>query len=89
MKKIDSVDFSKINFILLDIDGVLTDGALPYLPNGDVIKIFHAHDGYGIERAKHFDIKFGLISGRHADANSHRARRLKIEELYQDCKDKV
>lgn len=89
MKNIDDVDFSRINFILLDIDGVLTDGTLHYLPTGDVIKVFHAHDGYGIERGKKSGIKFGLISGRNADANMHRARRLRIEEIYQDCKDKV
>jgi len=80
---------SKINFILLDIDGVLTDGSLYYLPDGNIIKVFHAHDGYGIERGKNLGLKFGLISGRHADANLHRAKRLKIEEVYQDCKDKV
>lgn len=89
MKNADSIDFSKIKFVLMDCDGVLTDGSLLYMPNGDVIKNFHAHDGYGIERGHHFGLKFAIISGRSAEANKHRARRLKIEELYEDCKDKL
>lgn len=88
MKDISNIDFSKINFVLMDCDGVLTDGSLLYMPNGDVIKNFHAHDGYGIERGHHHGLKFAIISGRSAEANKHRARRLKIEELYEDCKDK-
>ena len=89
MKNINEVDFSKISFILMDLDGVLTDGTLIYSPQGEVWKLFHAHDGYGIERGHHFGLKFGIISGRRADANRQRAERLKIEELYEDCKDKV
>ncbi|HAX47862.1 MAG TPA: HAD-IIIA family hydrolase [Ignavibacteria bacterium] len=88
MKDINSVDFSKIQFVLMDCDGVLTDGSLLYMPDGNVIKNFHAHDGYGIERGHHHGLKFAIISGRSAEANKHRARRLKIEELYEDCKDK-
>jgi 3-deoxy-D-manno-octulosonate 8-phosphate phosphatase (KDO 8-P phosphatase) len=89
MKNLESIDFSKIQFVLMDCDGVLTDGSLLYMPNGDVIKNFHAHDGYGVERGHHHGLKFAIISGRKAEANKHRAERLKIEELYEDCKDKL
>lgn len=89
MKDHKSIDFSRIKFILMDCDGVLTDGSLLYMPDGNVIKNFHAHDGYGIERGHHHGLKFAIISGRSADANKHRAKRLKIEELYEDCKDKL
>jgi 3-deoxy-D-manno-octulosonate 8-phosphate phosphatase (KDO 8-P phosphatase) len=89
MKNINDIDFSKISFVLLDMDGVLTDGSLYYLPTGEVIKIFHAHDGFGITRGRELGLKFGIISGRSASANVHRADRLNIEELYQDCNDKV
>jgi 3-deoxy-D-manno-octulosonate 8-phosphate phosphatase (KDO 8-P phosphatase) len=89
MKDPKNIDFSKIQFILMDCDGVLTDGSLLYMPDGNVIKNFHAHDGYGIERGHHHGLKFAIISGRSADANKHRAKRLKIEELYEDCKDKL
>ncbi|MCX7878158.1 MAG: HAD-IIIA family hydrolase [Ignavibacteria bacterium] len=87
MKKIP--DLSAIKFVLMDCDGVLTDGTLPYLPDGRVIKVFHAHDGYGIERGREAGLKFAIISGRSAEANKHRAQRLKIEELYENCKDKL
>jgi 3-deoxy-D-manno-octulosonate 8-phosphate phosphatase (KDO 8-P phosphatase) len=89
MKKIEEVDFSKISFVLLDLDGVLTDGSLPYLPTGEVMKVFHVHDGYGIARGRHLGLKFGIISGSSAAANTYRSQRLKLEELYQDCADKA
>lgn len=89
MKDHKNIDFSKIRFILMDCDGVLTDGSLLYMPDGNVIKNFHAHDGYGIERGHHHGLKFAIISGRSADANKQRAKRLKIEVLYEDCKDKL
>ncbi len=71
------------------MDGVLTDGTLQYLPTGEVIKVFHAHDGFGITRGRELGLKFGIISGRAASVNIHRADRLNIEELYQDCSNKV
>ncbi len=89
MKNIESIDFSKISFVLMDCDGVLTDGSLLYMPGGDIIRNFHVHDGYGIERGHHHGLKFAIISGRRADGTKHRAQRLKIEELYEDCKDKL
>ena len=89
MKKIEDVNFSKISFVLLDMDGVLTDGSLQYLPTGEVIKTFHAHDGFGIVRGRQHGLKFGIISGKSASSNVHRSDRLKMEELYQDCEDKV
>jgi 3-deoxy-D-manno-octulosonate 8-phosphate phosphatase (KDO 8-P phosphatase) len=89
MKNLESINFSKISFVLMDCDGVLTDGSLLYMPNGDIVKNFHVHDGYGVERGHHHGLKFAIISGRSADANKHRAKRLKIEELYEDCKDKL
>ncbi len=88
MNDLNTVDFHKISFILMDCDGVLTDGSLLYMPSGEVIKNFHSHDGYGIERGHQHGLKFAIISGRSAEANRHRARRLKIAELYEDCKDK-
>jgi 3-deoxy-D-manno-octulosonate 8-phosphate phosphatase (KDO 8-P phosphatase) len=82
-------DFSKINFILMDIDGVLTDGSLLYSDSGNITKVFNVYDGHGIVRGHKLGLKFGAISGRENEANKHRAIRLKLEELYQDCDDKV
>jgi 3-deoxy-D-manno-octulosonate 8-phosphate phosphatase (KDO 8-P phosphatase) len=89
MKSINDVDFSKISFILMDMDGVLSDGSLFYLPDGHVVKIFHAHDGFGVVRGRELGLKFGIISGKTAIVNKHRAERLKIEEMYEGVDDKV
>jgi len=82
-------DFSKINFILMDIDGVLTDGSLLYMDSGDIIKVFSVYDGHGIVRGHELGLKFGAISGKENETNKHRSKRLKLEELYENCGDKV
>jgi 3-deoxy-D-manno-octulosonate 8-phosphate phosphatase (KDO 8-P phosphatase) len=89
MKDINIVDFSKITFVLMDMDGVLSDGSLIYLPDGGIVKVFHAHDGYGIERGRQKGLLFGVISGKTAIANKYRVERLKIEEFYESQGDKV
>src|SRR5512143_336403 len=89
MKNINDIDFSKISFVLMDMDGVLTDGTIIYSTNGEQIKVFSVYDGYGIERGHKFGLKFGIISGRSSEVNVLRAKKLKIEELYQDAGDKV
>lgn len=89
MKDISKIDFSKINFFLMDMDGVLTDGTIIYSTNGEHIKVFSVYDGYGIERGHKNGMKFGIISGRSSDVNVLRAKKLKIEELWQDVGDKV
>ena len=89
MKNINNVDFIAISFILMDMDGVLSDGTLLYLPEGQVVKTFHAHDGFGVVRGREFGLKFGIISGKTAVVNKQRAERLKIEELYEGIDDKV
>jgi 3-deoxy-D-manno-octulosonate 8-phosphate phosphatase (KDO 8-P phosphatase) len=89
MKKTDNVDFSKIQFILMDLDGVLTDGSVIYSSSGEMLKAFNAHDGFGINRGRSLGLKFAIISGMSAKANEIRAERLKIEELYQNCEDKT
>lgn len=89
MKNIDSIDFSKIKFVLMDCDGVLTDGSLLYMPDGKVIKKFHAHDGFGIVRGRELGLKFAIISGMSAEVNKRRAEKLNIEELYENCGNKT
>jgi len=89
MKNINGVKFDLISFVLMDMDGVLSDGTLLYLPEGHVVKLFHAHDGYGINRGRDHGLKFGIISGKTAVVNKQRAERLKIEELYENMDNKV
>lgn len=89
MKNINNIDFSKISFVLMDLDGVMTDGTIIYSTNGEQIKVFSVYDGYGIERGHRLGLKFGIISGRNSEVNGLRAKKLNIEELHQNANNKV
>jgi len=78
-----------IRMILLDVDGVMTDGGLYYSAEGMELKRFHAHDGYGVVRAHEHGLAIGIVSGRSSPVVEARANVLKIDELYQDAMDKV
>ena len=75
--------------VLLDVDGVLTDGRIIYGDDGTEYKAFDAHDGYGIERALNSGLKIGLISGRISPLVERRAKELHIADVYQNFMDKV
>jgi YrbI family 3-deoxy-D-manno-octulosonate 8-phosphate phosphatase len=79
----------KIKMILLDVDGVLTDGGLYYTAEGHEFKRFHAHDGFGIARGREAGIIFGIVSGRTTPIVDARARVLHIEDVMQGADDKV
>jgi 3-deoxy-D-manno-octulosonate 8-phosphate phosphatase (KDO 8-P phosphatase) len=79
----------KIRMVLLDVDGVLTDGGLYYTAEGHELKRFHAHDGYGIQRGRESGLTFGIISGRTTPIVDARARVLKIEDVIQGADDKL
>ena len=76
-KKID-----KIKALVLDIDGVLTDGRLGYSA-GDEVKFFHARDGHGIKMAIRGGILVGVLSGRVAESNRKRAKELGFSFFYE------
>lgn len=79
----------RVRMVLLDVDGVLTDGGLYYSADGVEFKRFHAHDGYGVVRAHKAGLKVALISGRTTPIVDVRARVLKIEDVIQGTEDKV
>jgi len=79
----------RIRMVLLDVDGVLTDGGLYYTAGGHEMKRFHAHDGYGIQRGRESGLVFGIISGRSTPIVEARARVLGIEDIMQGAGDKV
>lgn len=78
-----------IRMVLLDVDGVMTDGRITYGDDGSEYKSFHAHDGYGIERAMKLGLRIGLISGRKSAIVERRARELGIVDVYQNFMDKI
>lgn len=78
-----------IKLILLDVDGVLTDGKIILSSDGREYKNFHAHDGYGIVKARRAGLKVGIVSGRTSEIVDKRADKLGIEIVYQGNEDKL
>jgi 3-deoxy-D-manno-octulosonate 8-phosphate phosphatase (KDO 8-P phosphatase) len=79
----------RIKLLLMDCDGVLTDGQLELLENGDEQKTFHARDGQGIALFHRAGGKTGIISGRTSSAVERRAQDLKMTFVRQYAKDKI
>jgi len=79
----------RIKLLLMDCDGVLTDGRLELLENGDEQKSFHARDGQGISLFHRAGLKTGIISGRTSSAVERRAQDLEVEYVRQYAQDKV
>ena len=89
-KDLDSLTAAakKISLLLLDVDGVLTDGRLYFSNSGEEIKAFHCLDGHGIKMLMSVGINVGIISGRNSALLEKRAADLGIELLYQGREDK-
>jgi 3-deoxy-D-manno-octulosonate 8-phosphate phosphatase (KDO 8-P phosphatase) len=77
-----------IRLLILDVDGVLTDGGLYYSARGRLLKRFHAHDGYGVVRAREHGLRLAIISGRTSPVVAARARDLRITDVFQGIEDK-
>lgn len=78
----------KITTVILDIDGVLTDGRVGYGAD-DEIKFFHIRDGQGIRLAQRAGLRFGVLSGRMAPCNRRRAKELDFNFIYEGCESKL
>ena len=72
----------KVRLLVLDVDGVLTDGRLYYTSRGEEIKGFNVKDGFGIKMAQMAGIRVGVISGRKSKALGKRLEELGIEEAH-------
>ena len=75
--------------VMLDVDGVLTDGRIIYDERCVEHKAFDVHDGYGIERARRNGLKFAIITGRSSSIVSFRAKELNILDVHQGAKNKL
>lgn len=84
---------SSVKLLLMDVDGVLTNGKLFYVPGPDgspaEFKGFNSQDGIGIHWLHSFGIKTGVISGRDSIATTERARILNMEYVFQGHLDKI
>jgi 3-deoxy-D-manno-octulosonate 8-phosphate phosphatase (KDO 8-P phosphatase) len=81
--------FRRLKLLVLDVDGVLTDGRLFYGPRGEAIKSFHVRDGYGIKQVQAAGIAVAIISGRKSAAVARRAKDLGIRHVFQGVDDKL
>jgi 3-deoxy-D-manno-octulosonate 8-phosphate phosphatase (KDO 8-P phosphatase) len=79
----------KIKLLLLDVDGVLTDGRIILDNQGNELKAFHVRDGHGIKMVQRAGIIVGIITGRKSEVVNIRARELGITEVYQGAHEKI
>ncbi len=82
-------NLSEIKLLVLDVDGVLTDGTLIVNADGSESKNFNVLDGHGIKLWKRAGLKVAFLSGRVSESTGHRARRLEVDYCLQDCRDKL
>jgi 3-deoxy-D-manno-octulosonate 8-phosphate phosphatase (KDO 8-P phosphatase) len=78
-----------IRLLVLDVDGVMTDGRLQYDGSGELSKTFHVRDGLGIKALLAAGIDVAVISGRESPAVSRRCKELGIRHLHQGVDDKA
>ncbi len=80
---------AKIKLLLLDVDGVMTNGQIIYDGQNTEMKAFDVKDGHGIKLLQRTGIKIGIITGRSSAVVSRRAKELGIEILYQGALKKL
>jgi 3-deoxy-D-manno-octulosonate 8-phosphate phosphatase (KDO 8-P phosphatase) len=80
---------AKIDLLVLDVDGVLTDGRLYFGPKGEALKVFHVRDGHGIKLLMNAGVQVAAFSGRRSAAVTARMRELGVAHVVQACSDKV
>jgi len=78
-------DLAAVELLVLDVDGVLTDGRLIVHSDGSESKCFHILDGHGIRMWQRAGLKVALLSGRLSEATTRRAHELEIPYVIQDC----
>ena len=78
-----------IKLLLLDVDGVMTDGRIILDNQGNELKAFHVRDGHGIKLAQRAGIVVGIITGRKSEVVNIRARELGITEVHQGAHEKI
>jgi len=78
----------RIRLLILDVDGVMTDGRIILDNNGNEYKAFHVRDGHGIKMLIRAGIRVAIITGRGSKVVAIRAKELGISDVFQRCRDK-
>lgn len=79
----------KIKILMMDVDGVLTDGRIVLGNYGDELKFFDIHDGHGVVMLGRAGLKSVMITGRKSRISQKRAREMKVSKVYQNAHDKL
>lgn len=82
-------DGSRIELLVLDVDGVLSDGSIIHGPEGFELKRFNTKDGFGLNLWKQMGFRASIITGRSSQAVTTRSRELGIDPVVQGSKDKA
>ncbi|HZP38196.1 MAG TPA: HAD-IIIA family hydrolase [Methylomirabilota bacterium] len=80
---------ARIRLLVLDVDGVLTDGGLVYGPSGEETKRFHVHDGLALVAAPKAGLQVAVLSSRASAAVTRRLSELGVTEVHQGVSDKA
>lgn len=80
---------ARVRLLVLDVDGVLTDGRLYYGARGETLKVFHVRDGLGLKLLAAAGITAAVISGRNSGMTGRRCRELGIQHVYQGVENKL
>jgi 3-deoxy-D-manno-octulosonate 8-phosphate phosphatase (KDO 8-P phosphatase) len=78
-----------IKLLVVDVDGVMTDGSIILDNAGNEYKLFHVRDGHGIRMLVRAGLKVAIITGRQSKVVEIRARELGITDVYQRCHEKT
>ncbi|MDP9090681.1 MAG: HAD hydrolase family protein [Pseudomonadota bacterium] len=89
MKARKATPLAKIELLILDVDGVLTDGRLYFGARGEALKVFHVRDGHGIKLLMAAGVQVAAFSGRRCTATLTRLRELGVPTVVQGCSDKL
>jgi 3-deoxy-D-manno-octulosonate 8-phosphate phosphatase (KDO 8-P phosphatase) len=88
LKARSATPLSNIQLLILDVDGVLTDGRLYFGAKGEALKVFHVRDGHGIKLLMAAGVQVAAFSGRRSAATAARLRELRVP-VVQGCADKL
>ena len=75
--------------LVIDVDGVLTDGTIVVNADGSESKFFNSLDGHGIRMWQRAGLKVAFLSGRESEPTKYRAEQLEIDYCVQNCYDKL
>ena len=80
---------ASVRLLILDVDGVMTDGKLYFSAAGDAMKTFHTQDGQGIKLLRNSGVEVGIITGRQSEIVARRASELGLDYVLQGREDKL